>query len=88
MTFCCLPVSVRYGAFRSIAYAVGDASSIRVKYCVCELRHGAIAPSLMLMSGSGMTSSGSTSNVVPRPSHASHAPYGELNEKLRGASSS
>ena len=35
-----------------------------------------------------MTSSGSTSKRVPRPSHRSHAPYGELNEKLRGASSS
>ena len=39
-------------------------------------------------SGSGTTSSGSTSNVVPRPSHAVQAPYGELNEKFRGASSS
>ena len=33
-------------------------------------------------------SAGSTSNRVPSPSHRSHAPYGELNEKLRGASSS
>ena len=35
-----------------------------------------------------MTSSGSISNVVPRPSHVAQAPYGELNEKLRGAGSS
>ena len=64
------------------------ASSIRVKYCVWALRHGAMAPSLSDRSGSGMTSSGSISNVVPSPSHVSQAPYGELNEKLRGASSS
>ena len=37
---------------------------------------------------SATTSSGSTSKRVPRPSQRSHAPYGELNEKLRGASSS
>ena len=52
------------------------------------VRHGAIAPPLIDWSGSGTINSGSTSNVVPRPSHASHAPYGELNEKLRGAGSS
>ena len=39
-------------------------------------------------SGSGTTSSASTSSRVPRPSHVGHAPYGELNEKFRGASSS
>ena len=59
-----------------------------MKYWVWALRHGAMAPSFSDRSGSGMTSSGSTSNVVPRPSHVAQAPYGELNEKLRGASSS
>ena len=63
-------------------------SSMRWKYCVWALRQGAIAPSAIDCSGSGITSSGSTSNVVPSPSHVSHAPYGELNEKLRGAGSS
>ena len=63
-------------------------SSMRVKYWVWALRHGEIAPSFNDWSGSGTTSSGSTSNVVPSPSHFSHAPYGELNEKLRGAGSS
>ena len=63
-------------------------SSMRVKYWVFALRHGAMAPSTSDSSGSGMSSSGSTSNVVPRPSHATQAPYGELNEKLRGAGSS
>jgi hypothetical protein len=38
--------------------------------------------------GSGTTSSGSTSIVVPRPVHAGHAPCGLLNENMRGASSS
>ena len=71
-----------------MSLAAATASSIRVKYCVCAVRHGAIAPALIDTSGSGITSSGSISNVVPRPSHVSHAPYGELNEKLRGAGSS
>ena len=35
-----------------------------------------------------MTSSGSTSSRVPRPSQVGQAPYGELKEKFRGASSS
>ena len=32
--------------------------------------------------------SGSNSMRMPRPVHAGHAPWGELNEKLRGSSSS
>src|SRR6516225_12044781 len=48
--------------------------------------HAAIAPSLMLFDGSGTTRAGSTSRRVPSPSQVSHAPYGELNEKLRGSS--
>ena len=71
-----------------MSLALATAWSIRVKYCVWAVRHGAIAPALIDTSGSGMTSSGSISNVVPRPSHVSHAPYGELNEKFRGAGSS
>ena len=47
-----------------------------------------MAPSSIVRSGSGTTSSGSTSSWVPSPSHVGHAPYGELNEKFRGASSS
>ena len=38
------------------------------------LRHGAMAPPLIDRSVSGMTSSGSTSNVVPKPSQVSQAP--------------
>ena len=71
-----------------MSFTFATDSSMRVKYWVWALRHGAIAPSAIDSSGSGTTSSGSTSNVVPRPSHVSHAPYGELNEKLRGAGSS
>ena len=47
-----------------------------------------MAPSSMDRSGSRTTSSGSTSNRVPRPSQLGQAPYGELKLKLRGASSS
>ena len=55
-------------------YSSATASSMRVKYWVPLVRHGAIAPALIDMSGSGMISSGSTSKVVPRPKQASHAP--------------
>ncbi len=88
MTFCCLAVSDAHGASMSILASAATESSIRVKYWVWALRHGAMAPSLSDRSPSGMTSSGSISNVVPRPSHVGQAPYGELNEKLRGAGSS
>ena len=64
------------------------ASSSRLKYMPLGPDHATIAPSAMLRDPSGTTSSGSTSYRVPRPSHVGHAPYGELNEKLRGASSS
>jgi hypothetical protein len=87
-TFCCFAVSFTHGVSRSMSLACATASSMREKYCVWAPRHGAIAPPLIDKSVSGMTSSGSISNVVPNPSHVSHAPYGELNEKLRGAGSS
>ena len=82
------------GTFRRIARALAEVEetpALREQWYeqfLWALRHGAIAPSLSEASGSGMTSSGSTSNVVPKPSHFSQAPYGELNEKLRGAGSS
>src|SRR6267378_2995749 len=47
--------------------------------------HAAIAPAAMLFEGSGTTFAGSTSSREPSPSQAGHAPYGELNEKLRGS---
>ena len=63
-------------------------SSTRFQYSSVALAHGASAPSLTERSVSGTTSSGSTSSRVPSPSHVGQAPYGELNEKLRGAISS
>src|SRR5262249_57868366 len=69
-------------------YSSATAESTRVKYSPRNPDQGAIAPSSIDRSSSGTSSSGSTWNLVPRPSHVSHAPYGELNEKLRGASSS
>ncbi len=50
--------------------------------------HGETAPSSIERSGSGTASSASASRWVPSPSHTGHAPYGELNEKFLGASSS
>src|SRR5918992_5088195 len=63
-------------------------SRSRSKYSRFFPDHGAIAPSSSARSGFGITSSRSTSRWVPRPSQRSQAPKGELNEKLRGASSS
>ena len=51
-------------------------------------RPRARAPSASDRVSSGTTSSGSTSNRVPRPRHTGQAPYGELKEKFRGAGSS
>jgi hypothetical protein len=42
----------------------------------------------MLFDRSGRTSAGSISRRVPIPVQVGHAPCGELNEKLRGSSSS
>ena len=63
-----------HGASMSMPAVSATESSIRVKYWVWALRHGAMAPALSDRSGSGMTSSGSISNVVPRPSHVGQAP--------------
>jgi hypothetical protein len=64
------------------------ASSTRSQYSIRPLDQGASAPSSIDRSGSGTTSAGSTSSRTPRPSQVWHAPYGELNEKFRGCSSS
>ena len=52
------------------------------------LVHGTMAPSRRFLLRSGMTWRGSISIFTPRPVHSGHAPYGELNENMRGASSS
>ena len=86
--FCCGFFSFFHGVLVEKPNSSPTASSTRPKYSPRYPLHGAIAPSSIDRSSSPMTSSGSTSKRVPRPSHRSHAPYGELNEKLRGASSS
>ena len=50
--------------------------------------HGTIAPSSIDRPRSGMTFHGSISIFTPSPVQSGHAPYGELNENRRGASSS
>ena len=77
-----------HGVSRSNPWVVATASSTRYQYSSVAEAHGASAPSLTERSGSGTTSSASTSSRVPSPSQVWHAPYGELNEKFRGASSS
>ena len=61
---------------------------IRHEISVGILFHGTSAPALMLLVRSGITRSGSITSCVPRPVHVGQAPWGELNEKLRGSSSS
>jgi hypothetical protein len=48
---------------------------------------GTSAPSAIDSDGSGTISSGSISRWVPSPVQRGQAPCGELNEKMRGASS-
>ena len=47
-----------------------------------------MAPCLILNSLFGITSSGSTSLLSPKPLHTSQAPNGALNENILGDSSS
>src|SRR6185436_16367643 len=63
------------------------ASDLSVCSCSgdCDLPHGAIAPSLRLLSVSGTTSAASTLSCSPSPSQAGHAPNGLLNENSRGS---
>ncbi len=61
---------------------------IRHEISVGILFHGASAPALMLRVRSGITRSGSMTSCVPSPVQVGQAPCGELNEKLRGSSSS
>src|SRR5262252_2631749 len=80
--------SFRHGVSTEKPYSFATAPSRRSKYWLRNPAHGVSAPSEIERSSSGTTSSGSTSKLVPSPSQRSQAPYGELNEKLRGASSS
>ena len=51
----------------------------------CEVfAHGLIAPSAKVRFLLGMTKFGSTSNFLPKPWQSEQAPWGELNEKIRG----
>ena len=49
--------------------------------------HGRIAPSPSERLGSGTISSGSISICEPSPVQRGQAPWGELNENIRGSSS-
>src|SRR5919106_6461336 len=80
--------SRRHGVSSEKPCASAVASSTRFQYSSLAEANGETAPSLMERSGSGTTSSGSTSSLVPSPSQVVQAPYGELNEKFRGWSSS
>ncbi len=51
------------------------------------MAHGSSAPSPIVSDGSGTTRSGSISICEPSPVQRSHAPWGALNEKMRGSSS-
>ena len=74
--------------FQPWAWKIASVVFIRQDSSVGIARQGASAPSATLFDRSGMTRSGSISRRVPRPVQAGHAPCGELNEKLRGSSSS
>src|SRR2546427_12326240 len=77
-----------HGIFVDTLWAAATASSSRFQYSRRAPAHGAMAPSSMERSSLGTISSGSTSRRMPSPPQVWHAPYGELKEKFRGASSS
>src|SRR6185369_16452763 len=51
------------------------------------LLHGRMAPSAKVKRWLGITKSGSTVSLLPKPLHSGHAPCGLLKEKSRGSSS-
>ena len=78
------------GILKSQPWAAQIASRILSRHdaSVGIRAHGSRAPVARLLDLSGTTRSGSISSFVPRPAQPGHAPCGELNEKLRGSSSS
>ena len=84
----CGLVSLDQGLSMLKPLASATAFSTREKYSVRAPAQGPMAPCERERSGLGTTRSGSTSKRVPSPLHDGHAPKGELNEKLLGASSS
>ena len=80
----------RIGAWKSQPCASQIASRIlsRHEASVGIFAQGTRAPVWMLFERSGMTRSGSMTSCVPSPVQLGQAPCGELNEKLRGSSSS
>src|SRR3989344_7840030 len=53
---------------------------------LCEaVAHALMAPSAKVKFLFGITKSGSTSKVLPKPVQCGQAPYGELKEKRRGS---
>src|SRR2546426_7214697 len=80
----------RTGAVNDQPWALVTASRIRSRHdaSIALRDHGASAPADRLLFRSGMRRFGSNSSLVPSPVHVGQAPCGELNEKLRGSSSS
>src|SRR3989338_6477584 len=75
-----------------VSISNGTASASASRMCVmnpmrlADVAHGWIAPSASERRGFGTMVEASIWRIVPRPWQASHAPCGELNEKLRGSS--
>src|SRR6185436_21027292 len=62
-------------------------ASVWRKYTDSRPTQGASAPLVSDFRGSGTTRSGSSSSRVPSPPHVGQAPYGLLNENIRGETS-
>ncbi len=73
-----------HGTCRSSPRCFWSARSVCWKKTPLRPSQGAIAPSARLFEGSGTTRPGSTASLVPRPSQAGQAPWGELKLKARG----
>ena len=70
-------------------YSLATASKMREYQEIREvvLLQGLIAPSAKVKRGFGITKSGSTVSLVPKPLHSGQAPCGLLKEKSRGSNS-
>src|SRR5947199_10098337 len=76
-----------HGTSSENLWRLASTASVCRKYEVSRPAHGASAPSLSERAGFGTSRSGSISSREPIPLHSGQAPYGLLNENIRGETS-
>src|SRR5215831_15631544 len=79
--------SSTHGVSSENLWRLARTASVCRKYVVSRPAHGASAPSFNDRAGFGTSRSGSISSREPIPPHSGQAPYGLLNENMRGDTS-